>query len=341
MKGFIIVLLGSMLTAGLDAADPGSAKKSDPIGELRFKFEVLEANLAKPLKEIDDRYEKALLELRKKVVAAGNLDYVLAVKKEIEEFRKGGGGAEGPTALAELRAAYKKESAPVRALFHAESGKLYEKQREDLLAYGRTAHEQGKTDEVERVKAELTALKERLAERLAAKDPSVATQAEPGVDPAFANWSGRGRYHVAADDRASIYINGELAYRCWLGVSVSELREVKVGDRITISLFNNGGPKHFRAAFASEQGDVVMNLRAKDFVEIGPLVGKRRSFTMDELAKGDAAAVKVIGHEWGPDEPLPVPNTSEWIWGEGDYSILAGIIKPGMFSRVATADATE
>ena len=55
---------------------------------------------------------------------------------------------------------------------------------------------------------------------------------------------------------------------------------------------------------------------------------------MEDLAAGDAEAVSKRKKNWGADQPLPIPNQSQWIWGgEGNKSILIGIIKPSMFGR--------
>ena len=335
----VVACASGLLSTGLGAPD-GAAKAEDgKIASIRFKYEVLETNAAKPLKAIEDRYEQDLIELRKKIVAAGNLDYVLTIKKEIEEFRKGGGGGKGPDSFNQMRAAYLKERGPVKAVFDSEFEKLYEAQREELLAYGRTAHDAGKDDVVEQVKTELTALKERFlasSDGGAAAAPAVAPAdpSEGDADSQFAGWTGRGRFHCVVDDRASIYVNGKLVHRSLLGRSVGRPCWVTVGDHLTIALTNFQGPKQFKGAFGSEDGKVVMSLRAADFVEVGTALDKRREFTTDELAAGDSAAVTVREKVWGRDQPLEIANQSEWIWGgEEDKSLLLCIIKPSMFTR--------
>ena len=211
-----------------------------------------------------------------------------------------------------------------------------------MLAYGRAAHDEGKADVVEKVKVELTALKARFLESTGAAPadsdtataPNVPAAGDPDASSRFANWSGRGRFQCVVDDRASIYVNGRLVHRSLIGRSTSRPFKLAVGDHLTIALTNFQQAKQFKGAFGSEDGEVVMHLRAADFVEVAPALEKRREFTAEELAAGDAEAVKVRSKVWGAEQPLEIPNQSEWIWGgEEDKSLLIGIVKPSMFSR--------
>ena len=72
---------------------------------------------------------------------------------------------------------------------------------------------------------------------------------------------------------------------------------------------------------------------AADFVEAGSIIGTKRDFTMEELA-ADAEAVSEGQKNWGADQPLAIPNQSQWMWGaEGGKVVLIGIIKASMFCR--------
>ncbi|MCB1076976.1 MAG: hypothetical protein KDM64_04015 [Verrucomicrobiae bacterium] len=108
LRTFIAVALVSGWWSGRapgeEAALPGVAD------ELRFRFEVAREEARKPVKDFQVKYEAALNRLAESIQKAGDLEALLAVKREIEEFRFGSYQDETPIPeLKRMREVYGKE----------------------------------------------------------------------------------------------------------------------------------------------------------------------------------------------------------------------------------------
>lgn len=135
-----------------------------------------------------------------------------------------------------------------------------------------------------------------------------------------------GAFYVSVDDAATIYINGHKFFSTGIGESRSRETELKTGDHIVIHLRDDGGGHRFFMLFASTDGESVVSFRNTDFKIVPDL--DVTDFTPEQFQKWTKTA-KQLNHK----SPLPIKSYSESFWGDLNRCILAGTIKPQMFSQ--------
>lgn len=139
------------------------AQQLDGIAVLREKLDASRQKLEQPLNEFRAKYITQLGSLKSKAQAAGDLDKVLAIDKEIEM---------APTGGSQVPAKYR-ELAKLRGIFDSHIKKLAEKRdanfrrslteyRESVRKYQVTLTKAGKIDEAKRAKFEVDAVDAQL-----------------------------------------------------------------------------------------------------------------------------------------------------------------------------------
>ena len=104
--------------------------------------------------------------------------------------------------------------------------------------------------------------------------------------------------------------------------------ELKVGDRVVVELRNDSDGRHFLFLFASSDGGTVVSFKHHDFKVVPDL--NVNDFTPDQLKLWTKYAKE---EKQDNAEKLPVKSHSEFIWGDLDKCIIAGIVTPEMITR--------
>jgi hypothetical protein len=135
-----------------------------------------------------------------------------------------------------------------------------------------------------------------------------------------------GTFYVSVDDAATIYINGSKFYGVGIGEHRSPETELKTGDRIVLHLRNDTAGRRFRMVFAGSDGQTIVNFRARNFKIVEDL--DVTDFKPEDLSKWTKYA-----KDGGGKNNLPVKNYSDWMWGDLNKCILAGVVTHQMFSQ--------
>ena len=286
----------------------------------KFKFEVQIANLDRPSAELGAQYEKKLGELRTAARDRGDLTSVLAVDKELENYKATG----SPTtkrvpALAPAQSDYVRSKQRLDAKRDKQRAALYEtylKQLGEMEAAFAKGGEAEEAQAVHSVRETALADLKRVRTKLMFK---------PG-------YKMRGRFHVEVDDKVRIYRDGEVLYAVpKRGRGVSPVCELVIGDRLLASTRNSGGGiRHFKVVFVSEDEQHMINFRVADFRDFAKVLGKRREFTSGEFERGDGQPARRDVDKSG--NPFDFENGSEWVWGRRHHALLGTIISADMCS---------
>jgi hypothetical protein len=294
-----------------------------PAGELsleqvKFKFEVaLEQMDKEATVALDKAYRKGLGEFRQSYQQAGNLDAVLEIKSVAEAFDAG----RPPPAitLPKVKGWYEHYLRRKAEALHAqtlERGKLYGSYLHQL----RTIEKAGGKDAV-------AATREIAAARLAIREVEREIRFTPGTKI-------RGQMHIDIDDKVTFYINGKRLKTFRRGPKnkgkfISPDFDLTVGDRLLASVRNSGGGlRHAKFIFVSEDEKHTIEFKVADFVDLQPVIADRRDFTQEELTSDAAIPARKDADKSG--NPFAFENGSEWVWGKGNHSLLATVIKPEM-----------
>ena len=85
----VFVLAFSTITGGFALCQENQGKTTPALEELKTKFDLARQKIEKPLRNLNENYEKSLNALLEKVQGAGRLEKTLEVKNEIEGFSTG------------------------------------------------------------------------------------------------------------------------------------------------------------------------------------------------------------------------------------------------------------
>lgn len=140
----------------------------------------------------------------------------------------------------------------------------------------------------------------------------------------------KGTFYVSVDDKCTLFVNGQSAYQAKLGQSRSPEMELKVGDRIVVQLQNDGDKRYFTFLFAASDGQSIISFKHRDF-KIVPDIGVT-DFSPEQFASWTKFAKE---EEKNKTYVLPVKSASEFMWGDLDTSIIAGVVTQQMISRKA------
>lgn len=138
----------------------------------------------------------------------------------------------------------------------------------------------------------------------------------------------KGNFYVSVDDTCTIFVNGQSVYKAKLGQSRSPDLELKVGDRIVVQLQNDGDKRYFTFLFAASNGQSIISFKHRDF-KIVPDIGIS-DFTPELFQSWTKFAKE---EEKNKTYVLPVKSASEFIWGDLDTSIIAGVITQQMIAQ--------
>lgn len=136
----------------------------------------------------------------------------------------------------------------------------------------------------------------------------------------------KGTFYVSVDDAATIYINGTKFYTAGIGENRSPETELKVGDRIVIHLRNDTAERRFLLVFAGTE--TIVNFRARDF-KIVPDLGVT-DFTPEKFESWKKSP---RSERIKDAKDLPIKNSSDWMWGDLDKTIIAGTITSQMVGK--------
>ena len=288
----------------------------------KFKFEVdLEQLEKKAHGPTIAGYRGKLEALRQIYKNAGDLDAVLEIKAAVDAL-----DANKPAPATELPRLRLLNDLYIKARAEQETKQLKDARRKLFVAYAIKLNviKQNSRDDAAAVKA--------VDEAIAAANESLKNLEHAG----FFSPGGimRGRMHIDVDDQVTFYVNGK-KLRTFRrnpsnkGKFVSPVFELAIGDRFLVSARNSGGGlRHLKIVFISEDEKLMTEFRVADFKDLKPILGERRDFTIAELSSDEALPARLDADKFG--KTFDFENNSEWIWGKGNHSLLATVIKPAM-----------
>ena len=177
----------------------------------------------------------------------------------------------------------------------------------------------GKSAKADRVSAERV---ERSAPPAAPTSPVAATV--PGIG--VTQQSVKGSFYVSVDDDAAIFVNGNKVHSAGINESRSPELELKTADRVVVHLHNATAGHRFMMVFVSSDQTKIVSFHARDF-RLVPDLGLT-DFTPDQFQRWTKQP-KVERQE----KHLPIKSYSDWVWGDSDESIIAGVVTPQMITQ--------
>lgn len=299
------ILIGFFLLSLLPARADGTVDP-EKLNSLRQKWIQAKAKSTQPLR---DKYLKALTALRKKLTQGGKLEEAILVRDEIELLKKGeltelsdGGGI--PSQLILQRQAYDRGIAQVTK----------ELERKYITALQKLRKSFGESDQLEAAVAVTNEL-DKIAKLIRERDFKPIA----------------GKFHFYVDDTAKVYLNGKQFHSHRVdGYSSSGKMEIRVGDCVFLSAVDGGGPKYIHLAFLSDDGKKVVSFRSKD-MRLLPDQTEERA-----LSEEDFKALKEKPKKGFNTlrRKFDFKNKSDWMWGEGRFTVLVCIITEEMISEL-------
>jgi hypothetical protein len=136
----------------------------------------------------------------------------------------------------------------------------------------------------------------------------------------------KGSFYVSVDDGASIYVNGNKVHTAKINESRSPEMELKTGDRVVVHLHNATAEHRFMMLFVGSDQSNIVSFRARDFRMV-PELGVT-DFSPEQFQQWTKQ-----GRLERYQSRLPVKSYSDWVWGDGDESIIACSVTAPMFSQ--------
>jgi hypothetical protein len=134
-----------------------------------------------------------------------------------------------------------------------------------------------------------------------------------------------GRFYIDVDDGARIFINGKMVYAAGINTSISPEIALQPGDRIVAQLFDTGGGKWLKLVFvAGDQKSAISFQRTNFKIISDPTVV---DFTPADWAKWTKFAKTGTKNR----DRLPVKNSADEVWGEGETTAVGAIVQAEMF----------
>ena len=137
----------------------------------------------------------------------------------------------------------------------------------------------------------------------------------------------KGQFYVSVDDAATIYVNGNAVHRASVGETTSIEFELKVGDRVTMKLRDDGGERQFMVAFVSLDRQTVVSFDSKS-VKIAP-DANITDFTVNDFQNWPKRAINER-----KKTKFPVKSYSDWLWGDLSKCALVSIVELDMFRQM-------
>lgn len=318
----IAIVVAMCLVCGTprgDASEGGAPPPPPAADEIRFHFEVWREELGKPIRTLQAKYEAALQRVGEAAQQEGNLEALLAVKREIAGFRLGDFPAEGAyPALLQAREIYEKELENVIRPVVAGEAKLREKLYGDLGDLRTGLTRESRLDEALRVSGLIDDLKLR---------KTLADEA----------WTGPDLFHLLPST------SGVTASGCRIeredGGYLLELSQgFRVGSLSTDASFtppfvaewvvatDGGNLRFYYADFLAilnhESGRTAFQVR-------DPLVGKPSERMIPEIGRVTADEFHTIRLRVGRDSYSFVVGDEVKASGEGDYRALSAPVSIG------------
>ena len=130
------------------------------LDSLKLRFDVDRAELLKPLRDLDAKYEEQLNQLMDQVTETGNLKQALAVKAELENYKTGSIPANGDEfpGLKRLQEVYSAAKIQRMQTMNEGLAPLYTSHRQRLVALQKRLTQEKKLDEAVQVQTELKKL---------------------------------------------------------------------------------------------------------------------------------------------------------------------------------------
>lgn len=165
-------------------------------------------------------------------------------------------------------------------------------------------------------------------------------QAQPAP---VADGSVRGKFYIAVNNRASIFVNGTSAFDAPTGESTSPELTLKPGDRVVARLSALGNVRGFMIAFVASDRRTIVNFPARAFRILSDSTGN--DFTANDFAANKRVAVLLPAQGV---KKLPISSQSEWIWGDAEVCDIGSLLTremfratlPGALGEVAKLDAS-